>query len=94
MAKKDTEAASKPKTTKKKTIKKKIVKKKAAKKKPAKKVSRTTNKRAKKPGISSEEKRMMVAMHAYYKWEQAGRPDNSETHHWLEAEKDIENMLS
>jgi len=93
MTKKDTEAFSKPKTTKKKAVKKKAVKKKSVKKKAAGKTAGAAKKRTGKPVVSAENKRMMVAMHAYYKWEQAGRPDNSETHHWFEAEREIDEML-
>ena len=85
-------AATKKKTTKKKAPAKKAAAKKTAKKKSAKKKS-TAKSSAKKPAIPREEKRMMIALHAYYKWEKAGRPDNSDTHHWLEAEKEIEAML-
>lgn len=89
MTKKDT-AAAKPKTPKKKTIKKKAAKKKTA----IKKAAGTTNKRTKKATtVSDEKRRMMVAMHAYYKWENSGRPDNAETHYWLEAEKEVDDML-
>ena len=68
---------------------KKVVKK-AAPKAAAKKVSSAK----KKPSvISSEEKRMMVAMQAYYKWEKAGFPGGHDWQHWLEAEKEVEEMF-
>lgn len=103
MAKKEKNTATKPKTTKKKVTKKKsapkkivpkkAVKKKVAKKKAVKKAATAKNKNAKKSNISTKKRRMMIALHAYYKWENAGRPNNSETQHWLEAEEEIESML-
>ena len=86
-------------TAKKKAAKKKIVKKTVAKKTVAKKtaakktVSRKTTAKRQKPRISDDEKRMMIAMHAYYKWENAGFPSGEDWLHWLEAEKEVEDML-
>ncbi len=87
------------KTASKKTAKKKVVKKKAAKKTavrktaPKKAVAKKTAAKPKKPVISDDEKRMMVAMHAYYKWENAGFPNGQDWTHWLDAEKEVEDML-
>ena len=88
------------KTAKKKVTKKKVAKKTTSKKKVAKKA--TTKKaaprkvvasKAKKPVISDDEKRMMIAMHAYYKWENAGFPSGQDWLHWLEAEQEVEDMI-
>ena len=103
--KKTKASASKKKVSKKKVSKKKVAKKKVSKKKAAtkkvdkKKVSTkkatrklTTGKvlDAKKPkSISDDEKRMMIAVHAYYMWEKAGFPHGEDHSHWLEAEKEI-----
>jgi hypothetical protein len=97
--------ASKKKTTKKaavkKTATKKVAKKTVAKKKVAKKTATkktaakkvTAAKKTKKTVISEDEKRMMIAMHAYYKWENAGFPGGQDWQHWLEAEREVEDML-
>ena len=93
-----------PKAAKKKVSKKKVVKKKVATKKVAKKTStkktavKTSARKAapakqKKTRISADEKRMMIAVHAYYKWQQAGSPTGDDFNHWLEAEKEIEDMI-
>ncbi len=93
------------KTTSKTTAKKKITKKKVAKKTVSKKVTpkkaspkkkavrKVTASTGKKPVISNDQKRMMIAMHAYYKWEKAGFPGGQDWHHWLEAEREVEDML-
>ena len=87
------------KTASKKTAKKKVVKKKVAKKTAARKtapkktVTKKTAAKPKKPLISDDEKRMMIAMHAYYKWENAGFPSGQDWTHWLDAEREVENML-
>ncbi len=87
------------KTASKKTAKKKVVKKKAAKKTavrktaPKKTVAKKTAAKPKKPVISDDEKRMMIAMHAYYKWENAGFPSGQDWTHWLDAEREVEDML-
>jgi hypothetical protein len=96
--------ATKKKVVKKQVAKKKVVTKKVASKKaPAKKVVKKAAPKAatkkvsaskqKKTFISDEEKRMMVAMHAYYKWEKAGFPGGQDWQHWLDAEKEIEAMF-
>ena len=87
--------ASKKKVSKKKVAKKKVVTKKAVTKKAA---ARTPAKKAaparkKKATMSTDEKRMMIAVHAYYKWQQAGSPTGQDFNHWLEAEQEIESML-
>lgn len=92
------------KATKKKVAKKKVAKKQVAKTQVAKKVStkkavakapvkKATPSKQKKSTISADEKRMMIAVHAYYKWQQAGSPVGSDYNHWLEAEKEIESMI-
>jgi len=35
----------------------------------------------------------MVAAHAYYKWEQAGKPGGADFQHWIEAEAEVDAML-
>jgi hypothetical protein len=74
---------------------KKAAPKKAAPKKPAvKAAAKKVSSAKKKPSvISNEEKRMMVAMQAYYKWENAGFPGGQDWQHWLEAEKEVEEMF-
>ena len=84
------------KTTKKTTAKKKVVKKKTAAKTSAGKKtapSKATPAKRKPMAVSDDEKRMMIAMHAYYKWENAGFPGGQDWQHWLEAEQEIEDML-
>ncbi|MGB5397314.1 MAG: DUF2934 domain-containing protein [Gammaproteobacteria bacterium] len=77
----------------KKAVTKKAVKKKTAGKKSATKGSVTKTKNTGASKISADEKRMLIAMHAYYKWEESGRPDNADTHYWLEAESEINSMF-
>lgn len=99
MAKKKTKtkkpATSKKKVSKKKGAKKKLPKKTATKKVAASKaVTATTRNKAKKTAaVSNDEKRMMIAMHAYYKWENAGFPHGEDYRHWLEAEEEVAAML-
>ena len=95
-----TPPASKKKAAKKKTAKKKVAKKAAAKKPAAKKASpskpaarKATAAKKQKTVISNDEKRMMIAMHAYYKWENAGFPGGQDWAHWLEAEQEVEAMI-
>jgi len=83
-----------------KNVTKKVTPKKAAPKKvaPKKTAPKTTTTKAssakRKPSvISNEEKRMMVAMQAYYKWELAGFPGGQDWQHWLEAEKEVDEMF-
>ena len=87
-------AAKKP--AAKKTAAKKVTSKKTnAKKAPARKAApkKAAPARSRKPKISEDEKRMMIAMHAYYKWENAGFPGGQDWSHWLEAEREVEAML-
>ena len=102
--KKTATASSKKKVSKKKVTKKKVSKKKISKKKVAKKkvsAKKATRKAVaskvldakKKKAISEDEKRMMIAEHAYFMWEQAGFPHGDDHYHWLEAEKDISALL-
>jgi hypothetical protein len=77
----------------KKVATKKVVKKAAAKKAAPKTVPKASASKQKKSVISDEEKRMMVAMQAYYKWENAGFPGGQDWQHWLEAEKEVEEMF-
>jgi len=78
-----------------KKVAKKVTAKKAAPKKPAvKAAAKNVSATKRKPSvISNEEKRMMVAMQAYYKWEKAGFPGGQDWQHWLEAEKEVEEMF-
>ena len=77
----------------KKVAAKKVVKKAAAKKAAPKTAPKASVSKQKKAVISDEEKRMMVAMQAYYKWEKAGFPGGQDWQHWLEAEKEVEQMF-
>ena len=81
---------SKKKTAKKAATKKAVTKKKVAKKTAAKKV---TSSKPNKPVISDDERRMMIAVHAYYKWEKAGFPGDQDWQHWLDAEQEVEQLL-
>jgi len=74
---------------------KKAAPKKAAPKKPAvKAAAKKVSSAKRKPSvISNEEKRMMVAMQAYYKWEKAGFPGGQDWQHWLEAEQEVAEMF-
>jgi hypothetical protein len=94
--------ASKKKVVKKQVAKKAVTKKVVSKKAPAKKVVKKAAPKAaakvsatkqKKAVISPEEKRVMIALQAYYKWEQAGFPGGQDWQHWLEAEKEVEGMF-
>jgi len=105
MAKSDSKKTTAAKAATKKVAKKKVSKKKVAKKVSAKKATTTkkvaskatatkvTASKQKTPVISDEERRMMIAVHAYYKWEQAGFPGDQDWQHWLDAEKEVEQML-
>jgi Protein of unknown function (DUF2934) len=53
----------------------------------------TKAKSTKPPKISAQEKQQMVAAHAYYKWEQAGKPGGTDFQHWIEAEAEVDAML-
>ena len=77
----------------KKVAAKKVVKKAAAKKAAPKTAPKASAPKQIKSRISDEEKRMMVAMQAYYKWEKAGFPGGQDWQHWLEAEKEVEAMF-
>ena len=97
---KATKKVSKKKTSKKKITAKKVAKKTVAKKAPVKKapVKKTTPTKAAaskppKPTITADQKRLMIAVHAYYKWQKAGYPTGQDYNHWLEAEREIEDML-
>ena len=72
--------------------KKKVSKKTTKKKVTARKTtaSKATKKSQK---VSEDERRMMIALHAYYKWENAGFPHGEDNQHWLEAEKEVNKML-
>lgn len=87
--------ATKKKSVKKQTATKKVVKKKTAAKVTAKNTKADKSKEQKKAVvISDNEKRTMIAMRAYYKWENAGFPDGEDYKHWIEAEEEIEAMLN
>ena len=98
--KKAAKKAAKKKVSKKQVAKKKVATKKATGKKVTKKttVRKTPAKKvgSRKPvrkSVSEEDRRMMIAMHAYYKWEQAGFPGGQDWQHWLEAEKEVDEIL-
>jgi hypothetical protein len=104
MAKSDSKKTTSAKAATKKVAKKKVSKKKAAKKVSTNKAATTkaaskstatkvTASKRKTPVISEEERRMMIAVHAYYKWEQAGFPGDQDWQNWLDAEKEVEQML-
>ena len=85
---------AKKQVAKKKAVTKKVATKKVVKKAAPKAAAKKVSSAKKKPSvISSEEKRMMVAMQAYYKWEKAGFPGGQDWQHWLEAEKEVEEMF-
>ncbi|MBT8126407.1 MAG: DUF2934 domain-containing protein [Gammaproteobacteria bacterium] len=95
-----TKKVAKKKVTKKKITTKKVAKKTVAKKAPVKKApvkkaaaTKTAAPKPTKTTISADERRMMVAVHAYYKWQKAGFPTGDDFNHWLEAEREIEDML-
>ena len=94
-----TKKVSKKKVAKKQTVKKKVAKKKVATKTTARKTTakpaavKTGGAKRKKATISDEEKRVMIAMQAYYKWEKAGFPGGQDWQHWLEAEREVEEMF-
>ncbi len=93
--KKTAKKAAKKTTAKKKVVKKAVSQKAAAKPTASKKMAprRAILAKRKATIVSDDEKRMMIAMHAYYKWENAGFPGGQDWHHWLEAEQEIEDML-
>ena len=101
-SKKKTSAAkssvSKKKVTKKKAAKKKSAKKKVSRKTTSKKITAskaTASKAAKKVlKVSEDQKRIMIAAHAYYKWENAGFPHGDDFQHWLDAEREVNEMLN
>lgn len=76
-----------------KTVTKKTTVKKAAAPKAAAPKAATKAKSTKQPKISVQEKQQMVAAHAYYKWEQAGKPGGADFQHWVEAEAEVDAML-
>ena len=92
------EGSKKKATSKKKVAKKKAAKKKAVKKAaPAAKKTKTgkavakTKKQAQ--GISPQERDEMIAVAAYYRWEQSGFAAELEMEHWLVAEQEIDKQL-
>ena len=93
--KKTAKKVAKKKVTKKTVTKKTATKKTASKKVATKKTAakKATAAKSKKTTVSLDEKRMMIAVHAYYKWERAGFPGDQDWHHWLEAEREVEEML-
>jgi hypothetical protein len=100
-----TKKVAKKKVTKKKITTKKVAKKTVAKKAPVKKAPvkkapvkkaaapKTAAPKSTKSTISADERRMMIAVHAYYKWQKAGYPTGQDYNHWLEAEREVEDML-
>jgi len=79
----------------KKTVAKKAVAKKVSTKKTVARTAakKTTPSIKRKTTISNDEKRMMIAVHAYYKWQKAGYPIGNDFNHWLEAENEIDDMI-
>jgi hypothetical protein len=86
-------AATKKTTAKKAVTKKAAAPKAAAPKAAAKKAAAPKAKSTTRPTISVQEKQQMVAAHAYYKWEQAGKPGGADFQHWIEAEAEVDAML-
>ena len=98
------EKISKKKSTvsKKKAAKKKVTTKKVAKKKAVKKTA--TSKKAnpvksmpdksKQTNASPADRDHMIAVAAYYRWEQSGCITELEIDHWLLAEQDINEQTS
>jgi len=89
--------ASKKKVAKKKTtVKKKAVTKKAATKKVASKKAEPVKTAApqKDTGttINPKDRDEMIAVAAYYRWEQSGYVTELEIDHWLLAEQDIDEL--
>ena len=106
MAKSSTNSTKKPAASKKTVSKKKVAKKTAVKKTAAKKpaaskkttTAKVTKPRKKKVAVKSditpEERNEMIAVAAYYRWEQSGYAAELEEEHWLLAEEEIENLLN
>ena len=96
-------AASKKKVAAKKVAKKKVFKKTApaAKKKKVKATIPATKQKAAKPvkkrqakGITPQQRDEIIAIAAYYRWEQSGCVTDLEMEHWLLAEQDIDQQLN
>ena len=75
----------------KKTVKKKVTKKKVAKKRAATAKRQNTSKTL---GISMEERWRMIATAAYYKAEARGFKPGKEVQDWLEAEAEINALMT
>lgn len=86
-------ATTTKKTTAKKAAAKKTTAKKAAAPKAAAKKATASKAKSTQPTMSEQEKQMMVAIHAYHKWEAAGCPGGQDFQHWIEAEAEVEAML-
>jgi len=86
-------AATKKTTAKKAVAKKAAAPKAAAPKAAAKKAAAPKAKSAKQTVMSEHERQMMVAIHAYHKWEAAGCPGGQDFQHWVEAEAEVDAML-
>lgn len=43
--------------------------------------------------ISSEERRLIIALRAYYRWLDSGCGNSDDTRHWLDAEKEVNDMF-
>ena len=80
-------------TTTKKTTAKKAATKKSDTTAAAKKTAAPKSAKVAKPVLSEQEKRMMIAVHAYYKWESAGCPTDQDFQHWIEAEAEVDQLL-
>ena len=95
ISKKKTSTTDKKKTAKKKVSKKKASKKQAVKKKTVKKknASKKTDTATSRPKVSPTEREEMIAVAAYYRWEQSGFIAELEMEHWLQAEKDIDALI-
>jgi hypothetical protein len=92
---------SKKKAAKKKVSKKKVTTKKVAKKKATKKTATSIKAKPVKPmpdkskqtKLSPEDREQMIAVAAYYRWEQSGCITELEIDHWLLAEQDIDELM-
>jgi hypothetical protein len=96
-------AVSKKKVAAKKVAKKKVVGKTTplAKKKKVKAAAPAKKQKAAAPakkrqvkGITPQQRDEMIAIAAYYRWEQSGCVTDLEMEHWLLAEQDIDQQLN
>jgi putative AlgH/UPF0301 family transcriptional regulator len=99
MAKTNTEkkkaAKKKAASTKKKVTRKTAVKKTATSKKtaPVKKAEAVKSASTSKTNVAPQQRDEMIAVAAYYRWEQSGYVVELEEQHWLLAEEEIDKLL-